>query len=91
MSGKRKEQNRKKTNGQKALFFGTIKLSKKIIFGSYPSANYIFKSFRIGPCKKATASYHCFQCASTVQWKVYDTVLYGNTVEGNIQSIQCLN
>ena len=60
MSGRRKEQNRKKANGQKAVFFGTVKLSKKIIFGSYAAADYIFKSFQIVECKKATVSYYCF-------------------------------
>ena len=67
MSGKRKEQNRKKAYGQKSLFFGAIELSKKIIFGSYAAAENISKFFQIGECKKATVLYHCFQYASTVE------------------------
>ena len=82
MRGKRKEQNRKKANDQKSLFFGTIELSKTIIFGSYAAADYIFKSVQIEVCKKAAVSYHCFQYASTIESLRYRK--YGNTVEGNI-------
>ena len=67
MKGKRKEQNRKKANGQKALFFGTIELSKTIMFGSYAAADNVFESFQIAECKKATVSHHCFQYARTVE------------------------
>ena len=54
MSRKRKEQIRNKANGQRALFFGTIELSKNIIFESYAAADNIFRSFQIGERKKAT-------------------------------------
>ena len=58
---KRAEQNKSKR--PKSLIFGTIKHSKKITFGSYAAADYVFKSFQMRECKKVTVSHHCFQYA----------------------------
>ena len=54
MSRKRKEQNSKKANGQKALILGTVELSKNIIIcGSYMLLQTTFlKVFKLESVKK---------------------------------------
>ena len=52
MSGKRKQQNRKEANGQKALFFGTIELSKKSFLGLMLLQISFLKVFKLESVKK---------------------------------------